>query len=484
MISIREAVFPIRSHRNLSISSFVLQPGESCAIIGNNGSGKTMLAHALNHDITATDGNYINDFRSEMVSFEKQMKLFESEWQKNNTDIIDAEEDLATSVQMLIQEQRQDPVYCQQLAEQFGIAHLLKQPFTALSSGEGRKVLLAQALMNHPSLLILDEPFDGLDVQARQQLGDLLQSLQQQGMALIVIVNRFEDIPAFATRLGWILDCHFDVLVDRQAFYDDPVTRQLMHTDSDSEIVLPPPLESRQPIALPLVKMQHIQVTFDDRPILRDLDWEIEPGQHWHVAGPNGCGKTTLLNLITGDNPQCYSNDIILFGHKRGSGESIWDIKKQMGIVGPAMHLAYRVSSTPLTVLLSGFYDSIGLYQQPGDKEVSLARDWLKLLDLQETENQPFHELSYGQQRLLLIARAMLKHPVLLILDEPMQGLDGINRYLVLRYIDKLVSHSQCQLLYVSHYEDDVPACMTHRLQFVPNGDGTFHYQQGRLAIS
>jgi molybdate transport system ATP-binding protein len=482
MLSIREAIIPVGSNKNLSISSFKLQPGECCTIIGNNGSGKTVLAHALNHDITPTDGSYINDFRSEIVSFEKQMQLFETEWQKNNTDMLGPDEDLATTVRAIIQENQQDIDRCQQLAEQFHLTHLLNQPFTALSSGEGRKVLLAQALMNKPSLLILDEPFDGLDVTARAQLIALLAELQHQGMTLVIIVNRFEDIPDFAEKLGWILDCQFAELVDRETFFADPVTQQLMNYATTRDIELPPPLDSdRQPAGLPLIQLNHIHVTFDDRPILRDLTWSVTPGQHWHVAGPNGCGKTTLLNLISGDNPQCYCNDITLFGHKRGSGESIWDIKKQLGIVGPAMHLAYRVSATPLTVLLSGFYDSIGLYQQPGDQEVGLAQAWLALLSMTNMADTAFHQLSYGQQRLLLIARAMLKHPAILILDEPLQGLDGVNRMLVLRYIDRLVSHSQCQLLYVSHYEEDIPACMTHRLQFIPDGNGEYRYEQVEL---
>lgn len=482
MLSIREAIIPVGSNKNLSISSFKLQPGECCTIIGNNGSGKTVLAHALNHDITPIDGNYINDFHSEMVSFEKQMQLFEAEWQKNNTDMLDADEELATSVSAIIQENQKDTERCQQLAEQFKIAHLMNQPFTALSSGEGRKVLLARALMNKPSLLILDEPFDGLDVTARKQLMYLLADLQRQGMTLVIIVNRFEDIPDFAEKLGWILDCQFAELVDRANFFADPVTQQLMNYATTADVELPPPLDSAdKPAVLPLIQLNHIHVTFDDRPILRDLTWGVAPGQHWHIAGPNGCGKTTLLNLITGDNPQCYCNDITLFGHKRGSGESIWDIKKQLGIVGPAMHLAYRVSATPLTVLLSGFYDSIGLYQQPGDQEVGLAQAWLALLGMQNVAESAFHQLSYGQQRLLLIARAMLKHPAVLILDEPLQGLDGINRMLVLRYIDRLVSHSQCQLLYVSHYEEDIPACMTHRLQFIPDSNGEYRYEQVEL---
>ena len=152
-----------------------------------------------------------------------------------------------------------------------------------------------------------------------------------------------------------------------------------------------------------------------------------------------------------------------------------------MGIVSPALHMAYRVACTPLTVILSGFYDSIGLYQQPGDQEIKLARQWLKLLGMEQQEQASFLQLSYGQQRLLLIARALVKHPTLLILDEPLQGLDSLNRHLVLQYIDRLAAHSRSQLLYVSHHAEDVPTCMTHRLQFIPAEEGGYRYEATRL---
>jgi ABC-type molybdenum transport system, ATPase component/photorepair protein PhrA len=483
MLTIKAATFPVSSHKKLAVSSFALNVGECCTVIGNNGSGKTLMARMLNKELVNDSGEFIHKLDSEMVSFEKQIKLYDDEWQRTNTDMLGAEEEIATRVENIIQRERQDAAYCLKLAQQFGIAHLLQQPFTALSSGEGRKVLLAQALMNQPQLLILDEPFDGLDVHARSQLMSILEQLLQTGMTLVLIVNRLDEIPTFAQRLGWILDCQFSQLYDRDTFFADPLTTQLLCCTANDAILLPPPLSAAKAecISETLVELEQIKISYEERVILDELNWKLNRGEHWHIAGPNGCGKTTLLHLITGDHPQCYSNKITLFGRRRGTGESIWEIKQHMGIVSPALHLAYRVAGTPLTVILSGFYDSIGLYQQPGDQELTLARQWLKLLGMASLEQASFLQLSYGQQRLLLIARALVKHPALLILDEPLQGLDSLNRHLVLQFIDHLIVNSTSQLLYVSHHAEDVPRCITHRLQFMPESSDGYSYQFSKL---
>ncbi|MCE9944141.1 ATP-binding cassette domain-containing protein, partial [Aeromonas rivipollensis] len=167
-------------------------------------------------------------------------------------------------------------------------------------------------------------------------------------------------------------------------------------------------------------------------------------------------GKSTLLALITGDHPQGYSNDLRLFGVRRGSGESIWEIKRHIGLVSPALHLDYRVHCSVQTVILSGFYDSIGLYTRPGDRQLALANQWLALLGLKDQGALPFHALSFGQQRLVLIARALVKHPPLLILDEPLQGLDPLNRHLVREMVVRLIGEGT-QLLFVSHHPEDAP---------------------------
>ena len=198
----------------------------------------------------------------------------------------------------------------------------------------------------------------------------------------------------------------------------------------------------------------------------------MNPGEHWQIVGPNGAGKSTLLSLITGDHPQGYSNDLTLFGRRRGSGETIWDIKKHIGYVSSSLHLDYRVSTTVRNVILSGYFDSIGIYQAVSDKQHKLAQQWLDILGRDSrVADAPFHSLSWGQQRLALIVRALVKHPTLLILDEPLQGLDPLNRQLIRRFVDILIAEGETQLLFVSHHAEDAPSCITHRLEFIPDGE-------------
>ena len=228
------------------------------------------------------------------------------------------------------------------------------------------------------------------------------------------------------------------------------------------------------------MSLKHVNITYN-RPVLQDLTFTVNPGEHWQITGPNGAGKSTLLSLITGDNPLVYVNDVTVCGIKRGSGESIWDIKKYFGYVSGSLHLDYRVSAPVINVVLSGFYDSIGLYQHPGDEELKLARQWLKLINLANKEHVSFKTLSFGQQRLLLIVRALVKNPPLLILDEPLQGLDAYGRALVRGFLTYFMEHGRTSLLFVSHHQEDAPAGITHRLSFVRHNDGTYSIEQVKL---
>ena len=203
----------------------------------------------------------------------------------------------------------------------------------------------------------------------------------------------------------------------------------------------------------------------------------MAPEQNWWIKGPNGAGKSTLLSLICGDHPQSYANHVVLFGKQRGSGETIWEIKRNIGYVSSQLHMDYRVNCSALEVILSGFFDSIGVYQSVPSALRIKAMQWLTRLNMEALANRPFRSLSWGQQRLLLITRAMVKHPPILILDEPLQGLDGMNRKLVKHFIEQLVNNSQTQLLFVSHQDQDAPNCITHVFEFIPQGDGYVYKQ-------
>ncbi|QID30066.1 molybdate ABC transporter ATP-binding protein ModF [Klebsiella pneumoniae] len=434
-LQISQGTFRLSDTKTLKIDHLSVAAGESWAFVGSNGSGKSALARALAGDLTLLSGQRESHFsRVTRLSFEQLQKLVSDEWQRNNTDLLSpGEEDTGRTTAEIIQDEVKDPARCARLAEQFGISALLDRRFKYLSTGETRKTLLCQALMTDPQLLILDEPFDGLDVNSRQQLAALL---------------------AHSEKLDGITLPEPDVPPARHALAD----------------------------SAPRIVLNDGVVSYNDRPVINHLSWTVNPGEHWQIVGPNGAGKSTLLSLVTGDHPQGYSNDLTLFGRRRGSGETIWDIKKHIGYVSSSLHLDYRVSTNVRNVILSGYFDSIGIYQAVSDKQHKLVQQWLDILGIDKrTADAPFHSLSWGQQRLALIVRALVKHPTLLILDEPLQGLDPLNRQLVRRFVDVLIGEGATQLLFVSHHAEDAPDCITHRLAFVPSGDG-YTYQLGPVA--
>jgi molybdate transport system ATP-binding protein len=346
---------------------------------------------------------------------------------------------------------------------------MLQRAFRALSTGETKKLLLAKAILSQPELLILDEPWDGLDKQACVDFNVLLLDISTQ-TTLILVLNRLSEVPIFCQQLVLMQSGS----IQWQTQVTDDLTEQLIHISQlqhmqqqdlvlpakDTDSFAPHPLDTHAA----LVKITQAKVNYADNIVFRNLNWTIQPQQHWQVTGPNGSGKTCLLNLITGDHPQCYVNDIYVFGYQRGSGESIWQIKQYIGYLSNAFHLDYRVNCSLLHVVLSGFYDSIGMYQQATKNQMALAHQWLALMGIENQTATPFQELSFGDQRLVLIARAMVKHPALLILDEPCNGLDDINRLKVLALIDILAREGRTTLLYVNHHQEDVIPSIKHHL--------------------
>jgi molybdate transport system ATP-binding protein len=191
-------------------------------------------------------------------------------------------------------------------------------------------------------------------------------------------------------------------------------------------------------------------------------------------VGPNGAGKTLMLSLIAADNPQAYSNEIYLFGKRRGSGESIWDIKRRIGMVSSEFQVRYRKHMSAFEVVLSGFFDSVGLYRRSSPAQREIAREWMATLRLNDMAERSFDQLSYGEQRMVLLARCMVKSPLLLILDEPCQGLDSANRKTILDLIDFVGKNNQSHILYVTHHMNEIPSCITHTLRFDKLPAGTY----------
>ncbi len=445
----------------LNAINWQIEPQEHWVITGTNGSGKSalaaVLAGVLDKSAECVSGCIEGlPARVGLMSFEAQAELIEAELRKDDADIMDVISE-GTPVSEILYEDCQDCELAEQLVIKFGLEPLLDRAFRKLSTGESRKVMLIRALASKPDLLVLDEPFDGLDAKTLAMLQEYLQTLINT-VPMVMVLNRFDEFPRFITHIAYVENGELQHRISRDDTKAYSALYQLLHLkttdlsipEADPETSIPC-LDPEQP----LVRLNGITIKYDETEIISDLDWTINPNQHWQLSGPNGSGKTGLLSLITGDHPQCYVNDIFVFGFQRGSGESIWQIKQFIGYVSTALQWEYRVGTNLRNVIISGFYDSIGLYSKCTDKQGVIADEWLALLGMLDRADQPFNKLSYGDQRLLLIARAMVKHPPLLILDEPCLGLDDMNRQRVLALIEKICAGNMTSVLYVNHHPED-----------------------------
>ena len=434
-----------------------IMPQQHWVITGANGAGKSALAAVL-----AGAGDIVSGkidgvpSRVGLVSFEAQAELIEAERKKDDADIMDVISE-GTPVHEILFKDCPDPDLANELIEKFGLSQLLDRSFRKLSTGESRKVMLIRALASKPDLLVLDEPFDGLDSNSLAMLQEHLQTLIKT-VPMVMVLNRFDEFPEFITHIAYVDHGQLQLQVSRDDSTAFDELYKLLHIKT-TDLTVPAADPDTAIPALnpdePLVRLTNLTIKYDDNKIIDKLNWTIEPIQHWQLSGPNGSGKTGLLSIITGDHPQCYVNDIFVFGFKRGSGESIWQIKQFIGYVSTALQWEYKGTTGLRNVILSGFHDSNGLYTRCTDKQKAIANEWLELLGMSDRGDEIFGKLSYGDQRLLLIARAMVKHPPLLILDEPCLGLDDMNRQMVLALIEKICAGTGISVIYVNHHPED-----------------------------
>ena len=331
------------------------------------------------------------------------------------------------------------------------VTKLLNRSLKSMSSGEQKRVFLHYLLAQKLDFMILDNPFDNLDIATRESLKTMFCKASQK-TTFIQLVHRERDLLPFIESILTFDNKHnFILQPDKQDFLQQYQASQKNHFTGE----IPPPLQLYENVQQELIKFQNVKVNYDEKPILQDITWTIRKGEFWHLRGPNGSGKTTILSMITGDNPKGYGQNLTLFGIKKGSGESIWTIKENIGYVTPSMVDLFSTRHTLAQMLISGFHDSIGLYIYPTDLQIDTANLWLKLVGMEEFTDKLFCLLSAGQQRMALVIRAMIKHPPLLILDEPIAGLDDFHSLLVVSLINKIADESNTAILYVSHQEEE-----------------------------
>ncbi|WP_084691750.1 ATP-binding cassette domain-containing protein [Desulfobacter vibrioformis] len=444
---------------DLNIPLFEAEPGQFWCILGRNRSGiDTFFSLLSPGQAKIPDPGICLPEDMGIFSFAGQQAVFEQELKNDDTDFMDRL-DPGTLARSFIH----DPDQHADLIRAFAMDQVLDQGYRQLSTGQTRKLLLLSRISSGSRWLLIQSPFDGLDKAGCSQLDLALDHCRVCGMGILVFVYDPGDIPLGATHIAVIENGTMTRSGPRQEIVSRLFDLQEQANFSAHVTDLKPAetaffqavASGEAPHSKELVRLEDGHAGYSGRPVFSHLNLCMAPGDHTLVSGPNGCGKSTLLQVISGDHPACYRNRLWLFGTRRGTGESIWELKKRMGIVSTELHRSYRVPGSVLDCVLSGLYDSIGLYQRPGFEDQKKALAWLGRISLSDKAESSFRTLSYADQRLALIARALIKLPDLLVLDEPTHGLDRANRDAVLDFLSQVAAEKLSTILYVSHREDE-----------------------------
>ena len=461
----------VRLNESLNIA---LAADEHLAVVGPNGSGKSLLIDTLLGKYPLREGTIDYDFSPSTTNtvYENVKYIafrdtygaadanyyYQQRWNAHDQD--DAPEVRGMLGETANEELRRE------LFELFRIEPMLDKKIILLSSGELRKFQLTKTLLTAPRVLIMDNPFIGLDAPTRELLNNVLARLAaRDSLQIVLVLSMLDDIPEFVTHVVPVNNkvCGAKVTRDQYLASYCPDTEAGLSQEKFQRIQDLPYGDNLLDVE-EVVKLNKVSIRYGDRTILKELDWTVCRGEKWALSGENGSGKSTLLSLVCADNPQSYACDISLFGRKRGSGESIWEIKKHIGYVSPEMHRAYLKNLPTIEIVASGLHDSIGLYKRMQPEQIAACEWWMDIFGILSLRDRPFLQLSSGEQRLALLARAFVKDPELLILDEPLHGLDTHNRRMVKAVIEAFCHRKDKTLIMVTHYQKELPDSIDHSL--------------------
>ena len=495
---VKQALCRIGRHAVLKIDHFEVASGEHWCLFGSNGAGKTLLANLISGK-RVESGSYVcyqTGFDPALdiyaVSFEEQQRL----WQRDNrldiSEYSDKAEDAGTVVLELIDSARsdaeQDHDLLSELLTQLDLQGVLGKGIRFLSSGQIRRVLIARALYGKRAgackLLILDDPLESIDKDSRARISHCIEHYLTDDCCSLQLCRRKQDILPGVTHVAVMDELSLLEQGDATAMRAGNAFENIDARRPRIPAKLPPPIADEtddEDAQEPLIVLDNVNAAYGPTPVLSNLSWIMKPWHHVLIEGPNGCGKSTLLSLIDGENHKAYGQAVSLFGRVRGSGETVWEVKARFGIVSNELHNKYVKGWKVLYVVVSGFFNSVGLYDDSGSAEINAARQWLAALGIEALQQHYYHEISFGQQRLALLARAMVKHPRVLILDEPCVGLDDYHRRLILQTLDVIASQLHTNLVYVSHVVGEQPACINQRLRFLPTDVGDYTVEQSAV---
>ncbi len=490
ILSLTDATFRLGDRLVFENTSWTFHRHEQWAIIGANGSGKSILADGLRGRLPLVHGDLRYHFQAHPglapedsighVAFEDRKSelhgtVVQSRWNS-------FEEEASLPVRDFLSYERVMEVnpfevsvhgraarrcFERRLRRAIGLLQIggfLDRTLLSLSNGERQRVQLARALAQPLRLLILDEPYVGLDIATRAYFHHVLERLLKANLRVLLITTRVDDLPRHISHLLYVDNCRVvtagprgQVLSDRNARLPSGTSIGRKRFRGHPRAQPPKRVGRTEGAELKLIELRNVTVQYGSAVILRNLDWAVCEGESWALLGPNGSGKTTLLSLILGDNPQAYVNEVVVFGKRRGSGESVWHLKKRIGWISPELHLHFDGTVSVFEVVVSGFHDTIGLFEPPTARQTAAARRWLKRFGLLEFVDLPLFSLSAGMQRMTLLARALVKNPRLLILDEPCQGLDAAHRDLIIRNVDALIRSGSVTVIFVTHRLEEIP---------------------------